>query len=341
MATSDSPLSVPNVTLAVARNAVVSGSASGVTGAIVEGQPITVSPLSGESFGAGPSNEFHLDSAGKTAGTNLQDGDQDIGTFLSLGGVWESGGRNGRPKLRLNNPESRFKLTTTPTTEMFISCSFYIGADITSFSSSFKPIWIMDGNDGFGDNTKMDLVMLSKNNLTSRMQFFGNAIGTIAESGSGWINGFEWFHFSGWIKDNGASEMGLLLQIVNSAGVQRKTAPSEAGQLLLQARDIISTSFNQVNIIGDSNDQGGASSVDLFGDNFYVAVGSNTRARIEIGDAELYDNCTSLYPCTISDWVTDGDVTAIPRHPEPIGKYLHIHNGNGDHVAAGTGRLIS
>ena len=291
---------------------------------------------------------------GEDSGVTLVLGDQDVGTIASIDTAaprWTSGGLYSRPMLSVNGPlagvsstERRARISYTPTTEIFVSAWVRIDAPMDSFGASWKLFWIADGPDGFGgsgDGTdKYDVVMLTKaSSLITRFSFAGNESGgNVLETGNGWLTDSQWFHFSGWLKDNGASELGVLCQIMTAGTTAlRKTAPSSAGQTMLN--NSISSTISRLNVMGDSNNSAGGDQVPTFIDHLTITVGSNARSRVEIGNAESYDNCTELFPCTVSSW--GSTITATVRHPSPSSKYIHIHDGDGNHTNGGIGRLVS
>lgn len=340
--TSDSPASVVSsraLSLALGQGG-AGLSAAGVTGEISEGQAITISQLSGEDFGSGQATEFYTGSFGKSAGATFVDGDQEYGALIDTPKAppsWDAGGLYTKPKLRINNPVGMLRVDFAPVTEVFMSCWVYIAEPITSFAASYKLFWLADGGDGFGTDA-YDLVLLTKQSSVDRLAYAGNASnGTVLQSPNGLIPSGQWFHFSGWVKDNGASEMGAFLQIAKAgAQIYQKIAPDTPGQLMLSGTG--STSVSRLHLLGDSNANNGADIVDTWVDHFYLAAGNNARARVEIGNAQSYTDCTELFPVTIDSW--GAQIQGKVWHPSPAGMYLHIHKGDGTHAAGGTGRLI-
>lgn len=348
MATSDSPLSVPDVTLAVARAGAAGalGSAQGVTGNIADGEQITIQSLSGESFGInGPNVVIYHDGRNGVLDQSLQTSDAANGSWATASGnaLYKSGGRVRPLALQITAPDARdarSRVEFSPADELYLSVWQKFDQDPATFSASFKTMWLLDGP---GDADRYDLVLLTKTNTTTRWAVAGNVGGVVDETPDGFLSENLWTRASFWLKDNGASEMGYWCQLLNTDnGQDTQNGPNDPGHLMFQ-RSLLSTSVDRINIMGHVNDNSGGFSVTLLMDGLYIASGPNCRARVEITDTENYADATmtEAFHCIPDSW-SDTQIIATVRAPDGLtGKYLHIHDAAGNHTNNEVGRLIS
>ena len=320
--------------------------APGVSGELSVGKSMTISPLSGESFGAGPNAVFHVSSTGKTGGTYTALSDYDLAreTVLDLSDqTWDASTVSplGGPGLKINNPTERTQINFDYTDEFFLSALTMFDTDPGDFSASHKTFWLVDDADGgAGANDTYDMVFLSKVNTTTRWVNAGNTGGSLSETANNILLKDQWFRFAAWVQDRGQSEMGFYEEILSGSERTEKNKPDTADLLMLD-RAANSTGVNRLIFMGHTNSNNDGHVVGRWVDNMYIATGANSRARVEIRDAEQYEDGREAYVCWPEAW-SGSEITATVYGPADLsGYYIHIIDGDGNHMSGGVGREIT
>ncbi len=206
-------------------------------------------------------------------------------------------------------------------------------------ASHWKLTWLMDGDNGFsGGDGKADLC-IPTNGQAKALQIVGNTdnigwVGSLddlfdmdgfnrvavwlrADPESPETAGYTWIH---WLsaKTNPAFTREHILPVFNA----RATSPT-------------SYQWNQLNVPGwfgnDLTNPGGVY------DDVYLATGANAAARVEVGDAPDYEDCTELSIMPSLSW-TDSEIKVVvkTKGTETIsGKYLFIFDSNNELITDG------
>lgn len=314
----------------------LNGAISSVSGSISDGQTITIS---GNGFGTnGPANYMFEDFSGGTTG---QDATTDNTNFDSISSFWppiftddsRSGGlaaRMFRAKTiaPFDYAASINSVTLGAVTEVFKSFSVKIpsgkyfpgssgGNSGTNTDYSTDSSWKMDWLLG-PTSSRNDLITASH---VGNGVFYsgGNDLGNLEVLGTNpdWFKFGEWNRMSQWVKagDSPSVDVGnLYTQIANN--VDAITEFNSTPVVFQNAEQGAPFEFNTYNINGwarpatGGSDAAGAD-IELLYDDIYVAWGSNSAARVELGNAATYESCSDLAICEAGDvnWA-DGTITA-------------------------------
>lgn len=295
---------------------------------------ITVSKQGG-GFGTGPSQVL-FDSFDGTPGSDV--------SLTATKGSWSSFGTY-RPKVsdeaahsgstsalvsyEASSSTRIAKYLFQPATEFFVS--FWMRstvADSQIVSGQAKLNWIMDGDSGFSS---------SGFDLCSPTWSSGWAVGGNSNQWT-WGGDFgsfmpanEWIRWASWGKSNGASPQTYWLQGIGATNGQRVRNVVTREQTFFGSS--ASTSFNQINVPGYLNlyrDLTPDGTRKMWYDDVYIAVGTNSAARFEVGEAATYSSCKELSICPHQGW-SDSQVSIsllLGGHSTFTNKYLYWIDAN-------------
>lgn len=350
MATSDSPLNVPNVTLAVAR-----GNSSAAPGQRV---------ITGTGFGAGPNVVIFDRFEGAEFETLTNNRVADIGAWNKAGGhgvdpgipklfvhsgrTWLSNRQADRiqdsPQLWTSlevefDPSTEFRLShrvLTPSEYLFPGAN---SLGVFPDSSSFKMVWIAsaDINAGIGPTDGQADNILPTHGGAGNIYVGGNSIGPTKVSNNGLLytthtigkqHLYSWYQ-SGDESFEGAndSELELFTGQEGATFLQQTLGDAYAPN----GEDPAVKAYSGARMPGWFGNNGGgswANSLALQAD-FYLAIGPNSRACIITGDAPALLDCTMTYMLPpdqdvqgSSIW-SDSEIRYTPREREDL-PYTHL-----------------
>lgn len=175
-------------------------------------------------------------------------------------------------------------------------------------TSSWKMSWFYDGATGYGSDGKADLcvptfggaflIAGNDGNVVSQDEWFSGM-------GSDWFSFNKWTRISSWL--HAGSTTGTYFQSVNEdKGYKEKNwagrSPFPSGA---------TTSWNYMTMPGWWGN-GDNTKNQITYDDVYLAIGPNSAARVEIGDAPTYTASKRLAISTPTSW-SDGSITATVR----------------------------
>lgn len=206
-------------------------------------------------------------------------------------------------------------------------------------ASHWKMTWLMDTDDGFGSNDGKADLCIPTNGQAKALQIVGNT------DNVGWVGSLDdLFDIDGfnrvavWVRahpDEPAASGYTWIQWLSS-----KTNPIFTREHIKPVFNALATSptsyqWNQWNVPGWF----GNSLVNPGGvyDDVYLSTGANAPARVEIGDAPDYEDCTELSIMPPTSW-SDTEIKVIvkTKGTETISqKYLFIFNGSNQLIEGG------
>jgi hypothetical protein len=295
---------------------------SGVSGTVSNGESITIS---GGSFGSGPTVSFFDDFEKGTNGGALLTGagSAETGTWTSIDvpDVTYTNAQKVSGSLALySSPYTpygmggRGSVTIPSSTQIFFS--FWVRADAwpnNGVNVSWKVLWPM----GTG-TTNHDLACPS-------YQYTGG--GHYAGNGTAWTS-FDtapplslntWQRQWVWINDSSSDS--IKSQYLSSGGV--------VTNLNLTGQSIYSSgSFLKFLIPGNIEI---ATSPHVWHDDVYIATGANAQARVEIGNAATYNNCTNLTILVPTSWSASSIAATVYQgsFADSAGAYLYVTDSAG------------
>ncbi|MDX1558670.1 MAG: hypothetical protein R3193_07180 [Marinobacter sp.] len=347
MATSDAPLSVPDVTLAVSRGASSVGglTADGVSGTLANDSTITIAALGGESFGGGPQIANMEDFRGGE-GKHLQliaNADERLaGDYYDIGGgskYYTNDSHSGSASAIWisNTPEEGantlgLRMTTDPNNDpddpaqdfyqdVFVSYWMrtpgpylpfgqnevtHPGPKIFPSGSNWKMAWLMQGRDGITagqgawDNdvvlpTFVTTARCTGNNGGQRIDRLRVEFGNLG-SDQDWWEWDYWQRLSFWLSDTNSGQFFIQKVSPGPNGYFSGSGPLENPLNAAGAGN----GMNAMNIDGWKRDI--ADGTLILADDIYWAVGPNCAARVEIGDSDVYEQCSELSICRVDSW---------------------------------------
>ena len=217
------------------------------------------------------------------------------------------------------------ELLPSPVTEIFISYAIFVppgtpfpGASAPGVlppESTLKALWLYDGPEGFRGEGTSDLFVPA---WASYWVLGGNS-GAIVDAGFGdWFSFKSWNRFSVWLKANAAAP------VLRPGTIFVQTASPEKGHAERTLTDRAPfqgpTSHNNPPTSGKWDrftfpgwfGNGDQSNNQMTYDDIYVAVGPNSAARVEIGDAPTYQASRNLAISTPQSW-SDGKIVFTLR----------------------------
>ncbi len=255
-----------------------------------------------------------------------------------------------------DNEEAQMKLDfDTPQTELFVSFKVIIpdphtGPDTNvrgewSDSSSWKFLWLMDGEKGYASQDVFDFCVPTHAGRGSH-GLGGNSGGVIIpETGrrlyptGNFKELWDWDQFNKfdfWLKREQHNEaldipdtLSLTYQTTNSL---RKVLESNCDNCVMQFPDVnIQTS--RIHIPGWFRTTNSPNFRAVY-DDIYIATGPNARARIELSDSADYSASTMAWVLPYTSWDDSaGQITAdipkvlLDKHEE---LFLYVVDGNGE-----------
>jgi hypothetical protein len=324
---------------AYAGSALASPTIQGVAGSPTDGATVTIT---GSGFGNAGPNVVIFD--------DFESGNGQMGQTIPLTsprvGEWSGYTYAGRPNyspyarsgthgFRISDPAnggdwskriaSFTKLLQSPTTEFFISYAIFVPPG-TTFSgasvpgvlpkvSSWKGVWLFDGPDGIKGGGLADLCIPTWAGFWA----VGGNSGTIIDSGLGdWFSFNSWNRFTVWLKANPASP------VLQRGTMFVQTASPEKGHTERTLTDRSpfqgptshsnppsSGKWDRFTVPGWFGN-GDQTHNQMTYDDVYVAVGPNSAARVEIGDAPTYKASRNLAISTPQSW-SDGRIVFTLR----------------------------
>jgi hypothetical protein len=339
-----------------AASVLASPTITGVTGNLADGATVTIS---GSGFGSAGPNVLIFD--------DFESGNGQMGKAIPLTspsvGEWSGYTTDGRPNyssfarsgthgFRIVDPAhsdgnrlaSFTKLMPSPATEVFVSYAILVppGTNFSGASapgvlpqrlSTWKGLWLFDGPTGYTGNGTSDMVVPS----WASFWVLGGNSGAIVDAGFGdWFSFKSWNRFSVWLKANSASP------VLQSGTIFVQTASPEKGHAEHTWTDRAPfqgpTSHNNPPSSGKWDrftvpgwfGNGDQTNNQMTYDDVYVAVGPNSAARVEIGDAPTYMASRNLAISTPQTW-SDGKIVFTLRagpFSDFSKAYLYVVDGN-------------
>jgi hypothetical protein len=330
-----------------------------VSGGMADGATVTIS---GSGFGSGPNVVIFDD---------FESGNAQVGQTIPLTsprvGQWSSYNFLGRPNyssfarsgthgFRISDPAnlgdptstasiaSFTKLLPSPATEIFVSYAIFVppGTNFSGAStpgvlpplSTWKGLWLFDGPKGFGGNGFSDLVVPT---WAGFWAVAGNSGGVIEQGLGDWFSFKSWNRFSMWAKADAASP------VLKPGTIYIQTASPEKGYAEHTWTDRSpfagptnnnppsSGRWDRFTFPGWFGNADQANNQMTY-DDIYVAMGPNSAARVEIGDAPTYQASRNLAISTPQTW-SDGKIVFTLR-AGPFANlskaYLYVINANNE-----------
>ena len=322
-----------------------------VSGSVSDGQQITIS---GSNFGAnGPNvilfDDFKRGIEGEDITLTAPLGNWNVPQHQPTYGKDTQGNIAGR---FIGDGGGRLIFTFSDVQEIFISYRVMIPSG-KHFPHSFAPntfpsgsqwklTWLMDGDRGAAGND--DLVIPTWGNGTY-FSIAGNdnayQLATGRASGD-----TRWFSFQDWNRYSVYMKGGAIPD-VDPGTVWSQGMSEEFGQKIFgsndrrlfdgddtpdgyQFEDDAISRWNKLNVPGWH--RGGDDNAAAMYDDIYIATGAHARARIEIGDNSIYENCTALAIATPTAWQDNAISTTIRQGSFQGGEtaYLFVIDENGN-----------
>lgn len=293
---------------------------STISGAISEGSQIEVT---GIGFGSsGPTIHLFEDFSGGVNNTEVTTANTGFdfipgGSATMAAPYFTSDARSGSLGCDIYRADTVPRLNATPmrcnfataTNEIFVSYALKcpdgskwpgngVAEEDWGSDANYKFFWLIDTAIGSGEN---DLILCS--NVVNTFNTHGNGLpmtggDTVPISWWAWD---VWNRFTFWVKadpDNPSTVAGTLYtQIINASGYNHQTmTPTIFGG------GIAPYTWNQGSIAAWARDTATDSGRKVLLDDFYLAVGANAAARVELGNNATYTSCTKLAMCEVSGW---------------------------------------
>jgi hypothetical protein len=206
-------------------------------------------------------------------------------------------------------------------------------------ASHWKLTWLMDTDNGFKHDDGLADLCIPTNGQAKALQIVGNTdnIGWVASLDELFdIDGFN--RMTAWVRADPAEPAAKGYTWIQ--WLSAKTAPAFTREHIKPVFNAGATSptsyqWNQLNVPGWF----GNSLVNPGGvyDDIYLATGANSPARVEIGDAPDYADCTELSIMPSTSW-SDTEIKVIvkTKRTETISqKYLFVFNGSNELIEGG------
>jgi hypothetical protein len=318
-----------------------------VSGALVDGSEITIV---GAGFGdEGPQVVIFDDFEKGTVGQVIQtgSGSAQIGEWAALNGgdpvygdeYVVSGTKSFKSDFTVDSNQQAFADLPSGTTEIFYSWWQYVpvGHNFPGEGNpdllNWKVIWLLGDDSISGGTADDDLFFAFLGDGAGPTTTFGGNC-SVYTNGSIWpdvaTQKGEWKRFAVWDRGRTDSTGGVkiwdlspsmgLRQVVNEVDVQ--TLPTDCGAAPHQ--------WERVAFNGYGRSTPAPSNPHL--DDFYVAVGPQAQARVELGNAATYEDCTKIALATPTAWNESG-ISATFRSGPLTGSdavYLYVHDGEGN-----------
>ncbi|MBE8723244.1 hypothetical protein [Sphingobacterium pedocola] len=331
-----------------------------VVGSVNQGEELTIS---GSGFGSGPNVIIYDDFEGgnhndpiplnspligawTTKSTNYvaryydyaYSGNTSYSMQDELATTGQYGGKRTELKVRFDDTQEVFlsyQLTVPPGKN-------FPGApsrDQWGTASHWKMTWLMDTDNGFKDNDGRADLCIPTNGQAQALQVSGNTdkIGWVASLDDLFdMDGFN--RITTWLRADPAAP-----QTQGYTWIQwlsAKTMPIFTREHIKpvfngEASGSTSYQWNQLNVPGWF----GNSLVNPGGvyDDVYLATGPNAPARVEVGDAPVYANCTELSIMPSTSW-TDSQIKVIVKTKGQgtiSQQYLFVFDGNNELITGG------
>lgn len=302
-------------------------------------------------------------------GTNLQDPTYSTEFARSFASCFR--GRN-FPKYdpTLSAPFiSSFEHSFTASSEFFMSYAFrtpeyWPGGtspqDTFYDGSNYKGPWISD-DFGKAAEGKTDIVLPSKaSQQASEAQFKitgndgnivydGDAEGRIAPTVNGWGKASEWYDFGGWQRmsfwfkagaDADVDPGDVWGQVVTPGRGTNRAFSSSGNPAFNGSNTEIVDSLSIPGFIRDDSPLSHDDCRPLY-DDFYLAIGAGSAARVEIGNNATYANCTDLALATLTAHSNEEIACTLREGAFPTFAGLHIFITDKNNAQVGASRLIS
>lgn len=258
-------------------------------------------------------------------------------------------GRSGSiSMLAYNGNRQRQRQLVLPSTQRNIFISYWVrlapdsyfpgtkwtdGRKRNTFSedSSWKFFWLMNSPDGFLPNDGLFDVCLPTHVGRGSFVLGGNSHHTLSDRwiGNSFWNWNDWMRMSFSISDPRRAstiEYGRS-QIVSANGYWSRTHSVVASEELPLDKHV----FDTINVPGWIRWDSGTDVVPLY-DDIYIAVGVGAQARVEITDAEDYEDSRHIEILLVEDWAADSISARVPPSVtfDPTRTwYLHVVDATG------------
>jgi len=311
---------------------------TGTSGTFTDGQTVTIS---GSGFGSsGPNVVLFDDFEGGTNGASIPLNSPKIGSWIAKGTsdyytntAHVSGNLAMQSDQSIDYGNPLITAVPNPTTNIFVSWWIYLPAGDNypgegSGSINWKTMWLMGSNTVDND---LDIpTLLGVDNWCVN----GNSSPYTAWPAIHFTKG-QWKRLSAWVKGNTGD---------NSDGHYYMWELTNTGVVQLE-HDDAARIFHMYNINGSPGHYEQVS-VNAYGrqtanshptfDDVYIATGPNAQARVEIGNASTYANCTKLGVVTTASW-QNGAITGTvrPGSVQTGTAYLYVFDADGNVNSSG------
>lgn len=318
-----------------------------VSGALVDGSEITIV---GAGFGdAGPEVVLFDDFEKGTVGQVIETGpgSAQVGEWAALNGgdpvygdeYVVSGTKSFKSDFTVDSNQQAFADLPSGTTEIFYSWWQYVpvGHNFPGEGNvdllNWKVIWLL-GQDSISGGTADDDIFFAflGDGAGPTTTFGGNC--SVYTEGSIWpdvsTHKGEWKRFAVWDRGRTDATGGVKIWDLSDAQGLRQVVDEENVQTLPTDCGAAPHQWERVAFNGYGRSTPAPSNPHL--DDFYVAVGPQAQARVEIGNAATYEACTKIALATPTAW-NDGGITVTFRSGPLTASdtvYLYVHDGEGN-----------
>jgi len=311
-------------------------SVNSVNGSISNGQLITIN---GTGFGAnGPTVVYFDDFEKGTNGSiiNVGSSTAQIGgySYVDPYAKYSNTYKNGGNLAFFSDVSQGTNSAQIPlpvgTKEVFYSYNNYVPSNSplpgeNSGGINWKMIWELGalGNSGTATSPTFFHVMNAINTIHLGANDPDASTAVDVYEGSTFVKG-AWNFYSVWHKLGTNNNGGIFITFKNQNS--RGTAGSNTANITSSST---TNDIRNINLNGYVRQTPGAS---VYFDDVYVATGPYARARVEIGDASSYANCSKIAIATAVTWA-DSQVTAIIRQGSfntGDNAYLYLIDANGN-----------
>lgn len=343
MATSDAPLSVPNVTLSVARangpgpsegQVTVTGSGFGLAPNVVlwrdfsegsAGDDIALAPPSGQAGTFESTSMKYVDFGGRTVAEGFSGGVKQFLTYVY-----------GSSFTRFRN----FVSLAVPDTGFFPG-SNAVGVRAFPTDSGMKAAWLMLSDNGNNTGVGEADIVLPTHTGSGRIRAQGNSVDPdFFRFKDGGEDFWAWNEFNGFgfvcpADINNPKTVSTTLELFMTSskmGTNTKSKTIAAFTGTDASVTDANAGYDRVKYNAYALDAGG--SAQIYYSDVYLAIESSPGANdfvqcAFLGDASVYTNCTELRPVKASSW-TDTEITI----PNPYGlPYYHVIKPDGSIVS--------
>lgn len=238
-----------------------------------------------------------------------------------------------------NGTQSRARITNLSYTDAFVSFWNYWPAT-SSFpcasggsACNIKMTWLFQTTAGSVDFVNQAGQPEGYNSWSSGPYTFCNSCGINENytSPRASISKGKWYRHSTWVHATSDASSNVRVNVISPAGQGNLTNVERinwTGKFI----DSAGLSFTNFALSAWYRTCVGCAESSPFFDDVYMAIGPSARARVEIGDASTYGNCTNLSIATVTSW-SDTAVTATVRQGSFTNfnsAYIYVIDANGN-----------